>query len=103
MHKRCCNYRTLTDNFDLQHRIPERLELFLGLFGVRVATIFNLLLENIRSMNSVYNHLDVFLSGVPYQPTVTGMGRAVLTNSLLDQLPAFYTQTMKSDIILVDS
>ena len=67
--------------------------------GVRGAIIFNLLPENIRSMNSDHielfkNHLDVFLSDVPDQPTVTGLGRAAVTNSLLDQLPAFYTQTM---------
>ena len=66
--------------------------------GVRGAAIFNLLPE-LRSMNSDYvdvfkNHLDVLLSSVPDQPTVTGLGRAALTNSLLDQLTAFYNQTM---------
>ena len=67
--------------------------------GVRGAAIFNLLPEQLRSMNSDHvdvfkNHLDVLLSSVPDQPTVTGLGRAALTNSLLDQLPSFYNQTI---------
>ena len=66
--------------------------------GVRGAHIVNLLPENIRSMNTNHvdlfkNHLDVFLSSIPDQPTVTGLGRAAATNSLLDQLPLFYYQT----------
>ena len=28
-------------------------------------------------------HLDIFLSGIPDQPTVTGLGRAASSNSLL--------------------
>ena len=31
------------------------------------------------------NHLDVFLSGVPDQPTMPGLARAAASNSLLDQ------------------
>ena len=67
--------------------------------GVRGAAIFNLLPEQLRSMNSDHidvfkNHLDVLLTSVPDQPTVTGLGRAALTNSLLDQLPSFYNQTI---------
>ena len=66
--------------------------------GVRGAAIFNLLPENLRSMNSEHvdlfkNHIDIFLTSIPDQPTVTGLGRAAATNSLLDQLPAFYIQT----------
>ena len=66
--------------------------------GVRGAGIFNLLPEKLRSMNTEHvdlfkNHLDIFLSSIPDQPTVTGLGRAALTNSLLDQLPTFYQQT----------
>ena len=66
--------------------------------GVHGARTFNLLPENLRNMNTDHvdtfkNHLDVFLSSVPDQPTVTGLGRAATTNSLLDQLPLFYTQT----------
>ena len=66
--------------------------------SIRGAKIFNLLPENIRSMNTDHvdtfkNHLDTFLSSVPDQPTVTGLGRAALTNSLLDQLPQFYVMT----------
>ena len=62
--------------------------------GVRGAEIFNLLPDNVRSMNTDHvetfkNHLDVFLSSVPDQPTVTGLGRAAESNSLLHQIPAF--------------
>ena len=65
--------------------------------GVRGAKIFNLLPEHLRSMNTdhVYlfkNHLDVFLSSIPDQPTMTGLGRASESNSLLHQLPIFYSQ-----------
>ena len=44
--------------------------------GVRGAQMFNLLPEQLRSMNSDHvdmfkNHLDVFLSSIPDQPTMT--------------------------------
>ena len=66
--------------------------------GVRGAALFNLLPEQLRSMNSEHvdlfkNHLDVFLSSIPDQPTMPGLGRAATTNSLLDQLPVFINQT----------
>ena len=66
--------------------------------GVRGAQLFNLLPENIRSMNSEHidffkNHLDIFLSSIPDQPTVAGIGRAAESNSLLHQLPLFYQLT----------
>ena len=66
--------------------------------GVRGARIFNLLPEQIRSMNTDHidmfkNHLDVFLSSIPDQPTITGLGRAAESNSLLHQLPLFYSMT----------
>ena len=67
--------------------------------GVRGAQIFNLLPENLRSTNSQHidlfkNHLDVFLSSIPDQPTMTGLGRAAQSNSLLHQLPMFYSMTV---------
>ena len=70
------------------------------LFGVRGAQIFNLFPANIREMNTEHvdtfkNHLDVFLSSIPDQPTVTGLGRGAETNSLLHQLPLFYNLTVK--------
>ena len=66
--------------------------------GVRGAQVFNLLPESLRSMNTEHvdtfkNHLDVFLSSIPDQPTVTGLGRAASSNSLLHQLPLFYNLT----------
>ena len=67
--------------------------------GVRGSRIFNLLPDKLRSMNSSHidyfkNHLDVFLSSIPDQPTVTGLGRVAETNSLLHQLPIFYNTTV---------
>ena len=51
-----------------------------------------------RSMNTDHidmfkNHLDVFLLSIPDQPTMTGLGRAAESNSLLHQLPIFYRMT----------
>ena len=65
--------------------------------GVRGAQLFNLLPEKLRSMNSDHidvfkNHLDVFLASIPDQPTTTGLGRSAESNSLLHQLPIFYSQ-----------
>ena len=67
--------------------------------GVRGARMFNLLPEQLRSMNSDHievlkNHLDVFLSSIPDQPTMTGLGRSADSNSLLDQMPQVYVQTV---------
>ena len=47
---------------------------------------------NIRNENSgdfplFKNHLDIFLGRIPDQPTTPGLGRAALSNSLLDQVP----------------
>ena len=66
--------------------------------AVRGAQLYNLLPEPLRSMNTEHidtfkNHLDTFLSSVPDQPTVTGLGRAAQTNSLLHQLPILYNLT----------
>ena len=66
--------------------------------GVRGAQIFNLLPENLRGLRSSHvdyfkNHLDVFLASIPDQPTVTGLGRGAETNSLIHQLPLYYSMT----------
>ena len=62
--------------------------------SVRGAKIFNLLPASLRNEEGDFdlfkNHLDIFLSGVPDQPTTPGLARAAATNSLLDQLPIFY-------------
>ena len=65
---------------------------FSMLWPVRATKLFNLLPENIRTMNTqdldrFQNNLDVFLSSIPDQPTMTGLGRAAESNSLLHQLP----------------
>ena len=59
--------------------------------GCKGAKIFNLLPAWIRNINCVTaekfkSELDLFLGGVPDQPTVPGRHRAATTNSLLDQL-----------------
>ena len=60
--------------------------------GVHGAHLFNLLPKNLRNENSgdfelFKNHLDIFLAMIPDQPTSTGLARAAVTNSLLDQVP----------------
>ena len=65
--------------------------------GVKGAQIFNLLPESVRVLNTEHvdlfkNHLDVFLANIPDEPTMTGLGRAAESNSLLHQLPLFYNQ-----------
>ena len=65
---------------------------------MRGASIFNLLPENLRGMNSEHvdlfkNQLDVFLGSIPEQPTVTGLVRGAETNSLIHKLPLFYSLT----------
>ena len=59
--------------------------------GVKGCRLFNLLPANIRSMtgcpvDTFKKSLDDFLALVPDQPTVSGMTRAAVTNSLIDQL-----------------
>ena len=61
-------------------------------FKVHAARLFNLLPMNIRNENSgdyelFKNHLDIFLSRIPDQPTTAGLTRAASTNSLLHQIP----------------
>ena len=65
--------------------------------GVKGAQLFNLLPESVRTINTEHvelfkNHLDVFLASIPDEPTMTGLGRAAESNSLLHQLPLFYNQ-----------
>ena len=60
--------------------------------GVHGARLFNILPSYLRNENSgdfalFKNHLDIFLSMVPDQPTTPGLYRAARTNSLLDQVP----------------
>ena len=38
------------------------------------------------------NHLDIFLSDIPDQPTVAGLVRGAASNSLLNQIPFIDTQ-----------
>ena len=56
--------------------------------AVHGARIFNLLPVNLRNENSgdFKNHLDIFLSKIPDQPTTPGLARVAESNSLLDQV-----------------
>ena len=61
--------------------------------AVKGAQLFNLLPLNLRNSEHgdvlmFKNHLDIFLSDIPDQPTVSGLGRAAQTNSLVHQIPA---------------
>ena len=60
--------------------------------GVHGPHLFNLLPINLRNEDSgdfalFKNHLDIFLSVIPDQPTTPGLARAAESNSLLDQVP----------------
>ena len=64
---------------------------------VHGARLFNVLPIHLRNENSgdfalFKNHLDIFLSMVPDQPTTPGLPRAAVTNSLLDQVPLLSTE-----------
>ena len=53
-----------------------------GSLGFRRARLFNLLPEQIMSLNTDHghyfkNHLDVFLATIPDQPTETGLGKFI--------------------------
>ena len=66
--------------------------------GVKGAKIFNLLPVKLRNMNSknadtFKKSLDTFLTDVPDQPTIAGLGRPAETNSLLHQIPSFMLRT----------
>ena len=59
--------------------------------GVKGCRLFNLLPVDLRDMRGCSvdcfkNNLDKFLATVPDEPTVSGMTRAAVTNSLMDQL-----------------
>ena len=43
--------------------------------------------ENSGDFALFKNHLDIFLSSIPDQPTTPGLLRAASSNSLLDQVP----------------
>ena len=69
--------------------VKKSRELSLGVHG---AQLFNLLPKSLRNENSgdfmlFKNNLDIFLSTVPDQPTISGLSRAAVSNSLLDQIP----------------
>ena len=60
--------------------------------SVHGAHLFNLLPKTLRNENSAdfplfKNHLDIFLTNIPDQPTTSVLGIAAPTNSLLDQVP----------------
>ena len=61
---------------------------------VKGVNIFNLLPESIRTIRSQHvdyfkNHLDIYLSSIPDQHTISGLGRAAPSNSLLHQIQMF--------------
>ena len=62
--------------------------------STRGAKIFNLLPDTLRNKEGDFDlfkkHLDIFLSGLPDQPTVPGLARAPATKGLLDQLTIFF-------------
>ena len=73
--------------------------------GINGAHLFNLLPKRLRNEDSgdfelFKNHLDIFLAMIPDQPT-TGLARAAISNSLLEQVPLAKTWTL-TDNLLID-
>ena len=65
-----------------------------GLLAVRGAQIFNLLPASLRNSEHgdilmFKNHLDIFLTNIPDEPTVQGLARGAQSNSLLHQIPHY--------------
>ena len=70
-------------------KVKQARERSLGVHGPK---LFNLLPITLRNENSgdfhlFKNHLDIYLSTIPDQPTMPGLVRAAASNSLLDQIP----------------
>ena len=64
--------------------------------GVHGARLFNILPVNLRNENSgdfalFKNHLDIYLTTIPDQPTTQGLSKAAASNSLLDQVPLIHS------------
>ena len=62
--------------------------------AVKGVQLFNLLPAQLRNsehgdVEMFKNHLDIYLSNIPDQPTVGGLLRGAMTNSLLHQVPLF--------------
>ena len=62
--------------------------------AVKGAHLFNLLPAQLRNSDHgdilmFKNHLDIFLTGIPDQPTTAGLVRGPETNSLLHQIPQY--------------
>ena len=65
---------------------------------VKGARLFNLVSKEVRnlsgvSMDTFKSVLDVWLSGIPDQPTIPGRQRSALINSLLDQVGTTFNQS----------
>ena len=70
-------------------KVRNAREFSLAVHGSR---LFNLLPVHLRNEDSrdfdlFKNHLDIFLSHIPDEPTTQGLTRRAATNSLVDQIP----------------
>ena len=62
--------------------------------AVRGAKLFNCMPVSLRNSDHgdvlmFKNHLDIYLSQIPDEPTIAGLVRAATTNSLLHQVPMY--------------
>ena len=67
-----------------------------GSLAVKGASLFNAIPVTLRNSDHgdvamFKNHLDHYLSNIPDQPSVSGLGRAATSNSLLHQIPLYET------------
>ena len=74
---------------DAPTSVKRAREKFLNFHGAKLCNIFPKSLRNENSANFPLfkKHLDIFLDKIPDQPTMAGLSRAAVTNSLLEQVP----------------
>ena len=68
-----------------------------GSLAVKGVQLFNLMPTQLRNsdhgdIDMFKNHLDIFLSNIPDQPSTPGLSRGAQTNSLLHQVPFYESQ-----------
>ena len=63
----------------------------LAIKGVKLFNLLPLQLRNSDHVDTLMfkNHLDIFLSNIPDEPTAPGMARGADSNSLLHQVPSY--------------
>ena len=91
----CRIYSILLFNRSAPASVRKARERTLAVKGVQ---LFNLLPTQLRNsehgdVEMFKNHLDIYISNIPDQPTTSGLVRGAQTNSLLHQVPLYECST----------